>query len=171
MEHKNWLKNGVEQFFGLAHKKMSFKIMLSLSLHCKEPILKNRNKYTFSRNFHIHVSVSDLYIPTIELPILLQEICGPILGKYKSLKDTWMEIGTEAAQCPRKGIHKWDFRCSVRNLLPQNEPQMLKYFIIISALKLHPQRGFVVEKLQKSKRSKLSCLGTFNVPDKQVRRP
>ncbi len=39
-------------------------------------------------NIHIHVSVSDLYIPTIDLPILLQEICGPILGIYKSLKDT-----------------------------------------------------------------------------------
>jgi hypothetical protein len=26
-----------------------------------------------SPNFHIHVSVSDLYIPTIGLPILLQE--------------------------------------------------------------------------------------------------
>ncbi len=25
------------------------------------------------RNFHIHVSVSDLYIPTTDLPILLQE--------------------------------------------------------------------------------------------------
>jgi hypothetical protein len=35
-----------------------------------------------SPNFHIHVSVSDLYIPKIYLPILLQEICGPILGKY-----------------------------------------------------------------------------------------
>ncbi len=29
---KNRLKNGVEQSFGLAHKKMSFKSMLSLSL-------------------------------------------------------------------------------------------------------------------------------------------
>ncbi len=28
-----------------------------------------------SPNFHIHVSVNDLYIPTIDLPILLQEIC------------------------------------------------------------------------------------------------
>jgi hypothetical protein len=27
-----------------------------------------------SPNFHIHVSVSDLYIPTIDLPILLQEL-------------------------------------------------------------------------------------------------
>ncbi len=41
-------------------------------------------------NFHIHVSVSDLYILTIDLPILLQEICGPILEIYKSLTDTWM---------------------------------------------------------------------------------
>jgi hypothetical protein len=29
-----------------------------------------------SPNFHIHVSVSDLYIPTIGLPILLQETTG-----------------------------------------------------------------------------------------------
>jgi hypothetical protein len=28
-----------------------------------------------SPNFHIHVFLSDLYIPTIDLPILLQEIC------------------------------------------------------------------------------------------------
>jgi hypothetical protein len=31
-----------------------------------------------SPNFHIHVFVSDLYIPTINLPVLMQEICGPI---------------------------------------------------------------------------------------------
>jgi hypothetical protein len=41
-----------------------------------------------SPNFHIHVSVSDLYIPTIDLPILLQAICGQILRIYKSLIDT-----------------------------------------------------------------------------------
>jgi hypothetical protein len=46
-------------------------------------------------NFHIRASVSDLYIPTIGLPILLEEICihissvyRPILGLYKSLIDT-----------------------------------------------------------------------------------
>jgi hypothetical protein len=43
-----------------------------------------------SPNFHIHASVSDLYIPTIGLPILLEKICRPILGLYKSLTDTWM---------------------------------------------------------------------------------
>jgi hypothetical protein len=42
-----------------------------------------------SPNFHIHVSVSELYIPTIELPFLLEEICGPIMGIYKSLTDTY----------------------------------------------------------------------------------
>jgi hypothetical protein len=41
-----------------------------------------------SPNFHIHASVSDLYIPTISLPILLEEIWKPILGLYKSLTDT-----------------------------------------------------------------------------------
>ncbi len=42
-----------------------------------------------SPNFHICASVSDLYIPTIGLPILLEEICIPILGLlYKSLTDT-----------------------------------------------------------------------------------
>ncbi len=41
-----------------------------------------------SPNFHIYVSVRDLYIPSIDLPILLQKICGLILGIYKSLTDT-----------------------------------------------------------------------------------
>jgi hypothetical protein len=39
-------------------------------------------------NFHIHVTVSELYIPTMGLAFLLEEICGPILGIYKSLTDT-----------------------------------------------------------------------------------
>jgi hypothetical protein len=39
-------------------------------------------------NFHIHASVRDLYIPTIGLPILLEEICRLILGLYKSHTDT-----------------------------------------------------------------------------------
>jgi hypothetical protein len=45
----------------------------------------------------------------IDLPILLEEICGPILGKNKSLTDTLMwKMGI-----PRKGIQKRDFRCNV----------------------------------------------------------
>ncbi len=41
-----------------------------------------------SPNFHIHVSVRELYIPTMSLPFLLEEICIPILGIYKSLTNT-----------------------------------------------------------------------------------
>jgi hypothetical protein len=41
-----------------------------------------------SPNFHIHVSMSKLYIPTLGLPVMLEEICRLILGIYKSLKDT-----------------------------------------------------------------------------------
>jgi hypothetical protein len=42
-----------------------------------------------SPNFHhIHGSVSELYISTMGLPFLLEEICRLILGIYKSLTDT-----------------------------------------------------------------------------------
>jgi hypothetical protein len=51
-------------------------------------IFPEKELRSHSPDFHIHVSVSDLYIPTIDLPILLQEICGPILGIYKLLTDT-----------------------------------------------------------------------------------
>jgi hypothetical protein len=36
-------------------------------------IFPEKKMARLSLNFHIHVSVSDLYIPTIGLPILLQE--------------------------------------------------------------------------------------------------
>jgi hypothetical protein len=36
-----------------------------------------------SPNFHIPVSVSELYIPTMGLPVLLEEICRLLLGIYK----------------------------------------------------------------------------------------
>ncbi len=71
-----------------------------------------------SSNFHFHVSVSNLYIPTIGLPFLLQEICGSIVGIYKSLTDKWMwKLGLRLRNSFSKNTyHKWDFRCSV--LLP-----------------------------------------------------
>ncbi len=51
-------------------------------------ILPEKGWRGLSPNFRIYVSVSDLYIPTIDLPLLLQEIYGPILGICKSLTDT-----------------------------------------------------------------------------------
>jgi hypothetical protein len=56
-----------------------------------------------SPNFHIRVSVSELYILTMGLPFLLEEICGPILGIYSiNRSQTNVETGAEAAQFPRK---------------------------------------------------------------------
>jgi hypothetical protein len=46
-------------------------------LHYKEngkQIFPERELHGHSPNFYIHVSVSDLYFPTIDLHILLQEI-------------------------------------------------------------------------------------------------
>jgi hypothetical protein len=39
-------------------------------------------------SFYIHISVSDLYIPTIGPQMQYSKIGKPILGIYKSLPDT-----------------------------------------------------------------------------------
>ncbi len=58
-----------------------------------------------SPNFHIHVSVRELYIPTIGLPVLLEEICRLILGIYKSLKDTRMwKLGLRPRYSQKRNI-------------------------------------------------------------------
>jgi hypothetical protein len=44
-----------------------------------------------------------MYIPTIDLPILLQEICGPIQGIYKWLTDTGMwKLGLRPRNSPER---------------------------------------------------------------------
>ncbi len=55
-------------------------------------------------NFHIQVSVSDLYIPTIYLPILLGINGVAKLYMWTDPGNTHInvEIGTEAAQFPEK---------------------------------------------------------------------
>ncbi len=57
------------------------------TLHCKDKnteiskqIFPEKEYRGLSPNFHIHAPVSDLYIPSVGLPILLEEMCRPILG-------------------------------------------------------------------------------------------
>ncbi len=55
----------------------------SLQRHSTEnskQIVPEKKLCILSPNFHIHVPVSDLYIPTIGLPILLQENMGTDSG-------------------------------------------------------------------------------------------
>ncbi len=67
-----------------------------------------------SPNFHIHASESDLYNPTIGLPIQLEEICRPILGLYKSLTDTWMwKLGLRARYSQKRNTEVgFSLQCS-----------------------------------------------------------
>jgi hypothetical protein len=63
------------------HKKLMRMLRLRITLQRKKAEnLKQifpENEYRgLSANFHIHVSVSELYIPTMSLPFLLEEIQG-----------------------------------------------------------------------------------------------
>ncbi len=84
-----WVINGYQR--ELATLRFNGWILADLECpHCQEdpisifPEIKLRGP---NPSVYIHISVSDLYIPTIGLPILLQSI----LGIYKSLTDTVYE--------------------------------------------------------------------------------
>ncbi len=59
------------------------------SIENSKQIFPEKELHSLSPSFLIHVSVSDLHIPTIGLPILLQENMWTVPGNiYKSLTDT-----------------------------------------------------------------------------------
>jgi hypothetical protein len=75
------------QWWGDYHNKYPISCSLSTlqrqnAENLKE-IFPEKEYRGLSPNFHIHVSVSELYISMMGLPFLLEEICGPILGIYK----------------------------------------------------------------------------------------
>jgi len=89
----------IPKSFGFVSKtiseRLSFRFLTCTTLQrqntgISKQIFPEKEYWGLSPNFHIHASVSDLYIPTISLPILLEEICRPFLGLYKSLTYAWM---------------------------------------------------------------------------------
>jgi hypothetical protein len=54
-------------------KRLAFVALQRHNTENLKQIFPEKELRSLSPNFHIHVSVSDLYVPTIGLPILLQE--------------------------------------------------------------------------------------------------
>jgi hypothetical protein len=100
-------------------------------------LFPKQNYNVLSPNSYTHISMGNLYISRIRLPILLQEICGLILGIYKSLTDTCInvEIGTEAAQFPEKeyiyvisfAVHR---TCSIEKVLLRAHKSPLSKYVL-----------------------------------------
>ncbi len=78
-------------------------------------LFPKQNYNVLSPRSYTHISVSDLYISRIGLPILLQEICGPILGIYKLLTDTWMwKLGLRPHNSKRRNTEmRFSLQCVV----------------------------------------------------------
>ncbi len=74
------VKNGFYFLINFTYLSQYCVMRYAHNRHCQDTMLKIRNKYSQTRNlrglspnFHIHVSLSDLHISMIGLPILLQE--------------------------------------------------------------------------------------------------
>ncbi len=81
----------LEEFY--VSKCASFECYCILYWHSTknlQQIFTEKELHGLSLNFHIHVSVSDLYIPTIGLPILLQENMWTDPVNVQIAHDTWM---------------------------------------------------------------------------------
>jgi hypothetical protein len=70
------------------HIQIGFDALQRQNAEILKQIFPEKEYQGLNPNSHIHASVSDLYIPTIGLPILLEEKCRLILGLYESLSDT-----------------------------------------------------------------------------------
>ncbi len=92
---------------------------------------------SLSPNFHIHVSVNDLYIPRIGPHISSSRKGRPILGIYNSLTDTWMwklglipQYSFSGNICFKFSVSKFQFSafclCSVLHDISGSETNYLK---------------------------------------------
>ncbi len=100
-------------------------IMTLLLLHCEDKILIFRNKYSQKRNIWVSVPIST-FMRLWVIYIFPRLVCLFCWRKY--VDQSWDFINrSQTHECgnwgwgrsiPSKGIHKWDFRCSVLICLP-----------------------------------------------------
>jgi hypothetical protein len=77
--------------FFMIHDQIFSLLEAALQMHCPEnlkPIFLEMKLCGLIPNFYTHVSVSDLYIPTISQKTLYIKIGGPSVGIHKWLIDT-----------------------------------------------------------------------------------
>ncbi len=90
------------------------------SMHCKDKIPKFRNKYSQKRYIGVSVPVST-FMSLCAIYIFPRSVCLFCWRKY--VNRSWDYINrSQTHECenwdwgraiPRRGIHKWDFNCSV----------------------------------------------------------
>ncbi len=83
-------------------------------MHCKDKILKFRNKYSQKRNIGASVPIST-FMRLWAIYIFPQSVCLFCCRKY--VDRSWDHINLSQTHESQKRIHKWDFRCSVGTFL------------------------------------------------------
>ncbi len=86
--------------------RIQYKCLIPAYVFPEMKLLFPRQNYNvLSPSSYTHISVRDLYISRIGLPILCRDICGQILGIYKSVTDTWMwKLGLRPRNSQKRNI-------------------------------------------------------------------
>ena len=90
-----------------------FLFIYSQKWNCAALLFPKQNYNVLSPSSYTHISVRDLYISRIGVPILLQENMWTAISWEYTNPHRHMNVENCRA-LSRKGIHKWDFHCSVR---------------------------------------------------------